>query len=66
MAWQPIETAPQGVPILVRGPEGISLVEYDGRDWFVTAEGSYMWDGGGDQGMLVQATSPTEWHPIPE
>ena len=71
--WQPIQTAPVGIPILVWGPEDeFAVAEYEGRNkedtWdAVTGERlgdrrcllTYYVEGGGD-------TYPTHWMPLPE
>jgi hypothetical protein len=66
MAWQPIDTAPEGVSVLVRGLNGVSLAERKGHEWFVTSENDWICVNEWGSGNLAQPTDPTEWHPVPD
>ena len=56
MNWQPIETAPQGVRVLVTGHFGHGYVEVG------HLSGSFKWRG--DNGDPIEG-QPTLWQPLP-
>jgi hypothetical protein len=65
--WQPIETAPKGVPLLVFSPEArepaVMVAEYN--DWKDEDTGEVVsdWtDTWAEQGLDVE---PTHWRPLP-
>jgi len=67
--WQPIETAPEHIPILVWVPE-----ENRGHDSaevviiYRGADGMSFWTNGGSNGGsdLYFNRAPTHWQPLPE
>ena len=68
--WQPIETAPEGIPILVWDGESISLGQCENikyNRWVAIVNGSYAWYGDGDTGGLLELDKkPTHWMFLPE
>lgn len=66
MTWQPIETAPRCVEVIVFAPSenpAVSTAELDAREWTYSRAGQYapIDDFYGD-GPL----HPTHWMPLPE
>ena len=64
MSWQPIETAPRGVPVLVSLPDGsvVSAIE-------VAAFGTRQWHTSANlfECFYPQLqTEPRHWQPLPE
>lgn len=71
MSWQPIETAPEGIPILISNGETVECAELDvmphHRNWFAHTGTMRVWVGDGDRGGLAYAEcEPTHWMPLPE
>lgn len=64
--WQPIETAPANTMLLVWGPLGFSIAEYepasnDQRWWYAYANGELATD----DDAVIRPT-PTHWTPLPQ
>lgn len=66
MKWQPIETAPIGVEVLVVDAGIVSVARKDSRrgEWFAMADGQHVWVGSSDRGGLLELL-PSHWMPLP-
>lgn len=61
--WQPIETAPKGVNILMLSDEGVYQAKWNG-DFFEPI--MLCWHGCGCCGGGSHKPKPTHWMPLPE
>jgi hypothetical protein len=63
MSWQPIETAPKDVPLIVwaefHGEESAFVAKYESEYewWEVQGVGGYEWE--------TEISYPTHWQPLP-
>jgi hypothetical protein len=68
--WQPIETAPcDGTPVIVCGPYhvDVSIAAWDGKSWYVQADGGDVIDSIGVYGATYKTfDQPTYWMPVPK
>jgi hypothetical protein len=74
MNWQPIETAPEGITVMLTDGDvfGFNDVSYHPDGGIVTCpasaafDGSDKWDIGGERESQPRYFYPTRWRPLPK
>jgi hypothetical protein len=66
--WQPIETAPKSMPVLVfdAGSVSVAVLQPSTKKWCGIVDGGLVGIPEGDGILFFEVYFPTHWMPLPE